>query len=494
MDARFIRAPFRRLLVSRPRHHAFGLLIPDVIVLLQIAKLSGVPLVFLRGERGEDSPLLHLSVEGVSIVDNGVVGSPALSRAWTILLRWFRFKDLLLSPPRLHVINAGLFVVDAGLGALAALLLLRLRRPWNTVVQAVQTRLVNLPTHKLSRWTRWGRAVSDALDRWKIPKRDRDADVRERVLTLRGQLLAWLDERRRNIPVRREAHHGYDIRRLCVEHPLQVSLRPSDEATARQLAADLGLVDRPLVALHVRDGGSKRDAEGGGFARDVSRDARIESYLPAVDFLVSRGYTVVRIGDPGMRPCQHPGLVDLATHPRHSLMLDLWCVKNCRFFIAGDSGPYTLSWLFNVPCLGVNITNILGLFPLRPSDRYLIKTVQEVATGREIPLSELLTTSGLMTLRRRIAKEGALRYVDNDEDDILAAVQEMERGLQNSVPESVLQAQYRQRILAIRQDPRFQGKLNKKTDGGEVLLGEGRVADAFVTRHFGPAADRAEPV
>lgn len=490
MDARFIRAPFRRILVARPRHHAFGLLVPDVTVLLHIARLSRVPLVFLRGEQGEDSPLLHLSVEGVSIVDNAFVRSRTVSWMWTRLLGLIRFKDGVVAP-RHYIINASLVVLSAGLTVLAALLRARIRGFWNRGIRLAQAPLVSLSTHRRSRWTR---AAIELLARWKMPKRDRDADLRERVLQFRTRLLTRLDESRRNIPVRREAHHGYDIRRLCVEHPLQVSFRPSDEATVRQLAADLGLLDRPLVALHVREGGSKRDAGTGGFARDVPRDARIESYLPAVDFLVSRGYTVVRIGDPGMRPCQRPGLVDVATHPRHSLLLDLWCVKNCRFFIAGDSGPYLLSWLFNVPCVAVNNTNVLGVFPLRSSDRYTIKTLQAVATGREVPLSELLTADVFTHLRRRIVKEGVYRYVDNDEQDILAAVQEMERDLAHPVPESAMQQEYRRAIQSLRQDPRLQGKLNQKTDGGEVLLGDGRVTDAFVTRHFGPAADRTEPV
>ena len=485
MDARFIRAPFRRMLVSRPRHSALGLLIVDVLISLHLARMNRVPLVCLRGEQDEDSPLLHLSVEGVSLVDNAFVRSRAVSRMWTRLLGLIRFKDGVVSP-RHHLVNASLVVLYAGLTVLATLLRPRIRGFWNRGIRLAQAPLVSLSTRRRSRVMRW---AIERLASWKLPKRDRDADRRERVLQARARLLTQLDESRRSIPPRRQVHHGYDVRRLCVEQPLEVSLRPADEARARQLAGDLGLLDRPLVALHVREGGSKRDAGTGGFKRDVSRDARIESYLPAVDYLVSCGYTVVRIGDQGMSPCHRPGLVDAATHPEHDLLLDLWCVRNCRFFIAGDSGPYMLSWLFNVPCLAVNITNVLGVFPLRPSDVYLIKTVQDVATGREIPLSELLTTEVLTTLRRRIAKEGALRYVDNDAEDILAAVEEMERGLRHREPQSALQQVYHQRIRAIREGPLVRAKLSEKVGSGEVLLGEGRVSYAFVARHFGGAAD-----
>ena len=224
-------------------------------------------------------------------------------------------------------------------------------------------------------------------------------------------------------------HHGYDIRKLSAEHPVRVQFSAVDDAEARAVMRSLGLVDVPLVTLHVREGGSKRSE-----LRDAARDASIETCLPAVDELVQRGFTVVRIGDPAMTPVKRPGLVDLATHPSRSALVDFWCVKNSQFFVASDSGPYLLSWLFNVLCLALNITNVLGVFPLRHADLYLIKRVQEAASGRPVPLSEMLTEEFLSTLRRRMYKDGALQYVDNDEDDIRSAVLEMVDRLQECLP------------------------------------------------------------
>ncbi|MDO8794123.1 MAG: TIGR04372 family glycosyltransferase [Vicinamibacterales bacterium] len=493
MDARFIRAPFRRTLVSRPRHHALGLLIVDVLISLHLARVKRAPLVFLRGEQGEDSPMLHLVAEDVSLVDNRVVRTRAASRAWTWLMAAARFKDGLLSP-RPHLVNGSLVVLDAACAALAvAAHAMRLRDGWNTVVRRVLAWLDAPHAKKTSLRVRWGHALWDRLDRWQVAKQSREGEFRERILKFRARLSARLDVSRRSIPPARQVHHGYDVRRLCLEQPLRVGFQAEDEARAREAAGALGLLDRPLVTLHVRDGGSKRDASTGGFARDVSRDARIESYLPAIDLLVSRGYTVARIGDPEMSPIQHTGLVDVATHPGHDLLLDLWCVRNSRFFIAGDSGPYMLSWLFNVPCLAANITNVLGVFPLRPEDVCLIKIVEEVQTSRAIPLSEMLTSEFLATLRRRIAKEGALRYVDNDAQDICAAVREMDDGLQHPRPETPLQRSYRHRIEEIRNGPLVRAKLSEKIGSGEVLLGKGRVAHAFAERHFGVAQPEQGP-
>ena len=84
-----------------------------------------------------------------------------------------------------------------------------------------------------------------------------------------------LEAMRRPTPPGREIHHGYDVRRLSAEAPLSVAFATADAARATAFAAARGLLDAPFVTLHVRDGGSKREATTGGFARDVVRDANI---------------------------------------------------------------------------------------------------------------------------------------------------------------------------------------------------------------------------
>ena len=384
-------------------------MIPDVLIGLFVARTIRVPLVFLRSKQGTDSPLLYLVAEGVSRIDGRFVRSSTASRAWTLLLACFRFKDGLRTP-RNHVISATIVVVDAVGTVLASGLRglfgpRRLRRAWNQAVGHAQAWCGGGVNAKLTRRVPWRRFVSGTLERWKfVGKFDRAKDPREWALTARARFSTRLEASRRRTPPGREVHHGYDIRRLSAEHPVRVQFSAVDDAEARAVMRSLGLVDVPLVTLHVREGGSKRSEP-----RDAARDASIETCLPAVDELVQRGFTVVRIGDPAMSPVKRPGLVDLATHPSRSALVDFWCVKNSQFFMASDSGPYLLSWLFNVPCLALNITNVLGVFPLRHTDLYLIKRVQEAASGRPVPLSEMLTEEFLSTLRRRMYKDGALQ-------------------------------------------------------------------------------------
>lgn len=486
MDAKLLRTPAGRLLVTRPRHHALGLLIVDVLIGLHVARTSRAPLLVLRGEHGEDSPMLRLTADGVRRLDVRLLHIRVASRIWTLLLAVFRFGRR-VRHPRNYLIDGLLFVNDGvARGTAPAMHFPRIaRKLFNGVVRDLQAWLVDREGRGQGRrHGPWRRHVADFLDRFKVGKFDREADPRERVLDRRNRVAARLESARRPSPPGREVHHGYDVRELSASRPLNVRLSPADEETGRRFAESAGLLGRPFVALHVRDGGSKRDAETGGFDRDVARDAQIESYFEAIDALVARGFTVVRIGDPGMAPVERPGVLDLATHAQHTLLHDLWCVKNSRFFIAGDSGPYMLSWLFNVPCLAVNITNVLGVFPLRRADLYLIKGVQETATGRMVPLSEMLTDEFIGSLRRRLNKEKAFRYVDNEAADIRDAAVEMAEGLREQPLETPLQREYRARIDAIRSGPLVKAKLHEKAGTDVVFLGEGRVARVFVDRHF----------
>ena len=157
---------------------------------------------------------------------------------------------------------------------------------------------------------------------------------------------------------------GLNFRRLFVEQPLQVTLGFEDAGDTEALAAALSLKGgRRIVTLHVRESGFKAAQGISDRDKDVVRNACVHSYAPAIDWLVERGFLVVRIGDSSMTPMSRPGVMDLATSPRRTLALELWCIQRSAFFIATDSGPYNLCLLFNVPCLATNMTHVIGGVP-----------------------------------------------------------------------------------------------------------------------------------
>ena len=311
---------------------------------------------------------------------------------------------------------------------------------------------------------RWQRLVLDGLGR-----------LEARAAWARGwrkRYKATLSAPAPNAPA---DYFGLDFRVCYARHPLPVRLLPRAEAEAREAARRVGIdLDARLVAVHARESGFKQ-GRGGESPADAIRNARIETYVPALALLVARGFTVVRIGDPLMTPLRQPGMIDLATSPGRTDALELWVLMRSALFIAGDSGPFAAALLSPAPCLAVNVTNVLGGYPVRRGDRYILKRVFDRQRGRELTLSEILEPdyfSGRKDLDR-------YRVVDNTEDDIVVAVEEMLDVMSGRDKPSEAQGRFHVWADASYNSVAVAARRTRKGEPAVQLLGDGRIGRAF---------------
>lgn len=259
----------------------------------------------------------------------------------------------------------------------------------------------------------------------------------------------------------------------------RILLAPHAEQDAVAAAQRAGIdPDRPLVTLHVRESGYRR--QPGFRQRDAAaaRDAHIDRYRPAVDWLVRQGLQVVRIGDASMTRCDWPGVIDVATAPWRTDRLELWAVLRSRFFIASDSGPYFLAHLAGVPCLAVNVIQI-GYYTHRVRDRYICKRVFDTVRGRHLTVAEMVNED---FVQHALSSE-RYRWEENQPEDILEAVQEYVAMLDRSA-DARTPAQQRHdeliRALAGRWKPSW------KTGGGLLFRtpGRGTISSRFAARYL----------
>jgi putative glycosyltransferase (TIGR04372 family) len=269
-------------------------------------------------------------------------------------------------------------------------------------------------------------------------------------------------------------YFGMDFRREAIASPLRVRLPPALEASCRRVAESLGLVHGPWVVLHVREAGHAAARGLVDREKDTARNAKVETYREAIAWLVSRGYRVVRVGDPRMTPLELPGVVDLATSPGRTLGLELWCAIRSRFLITSDSGPFNLSVLTGVPGLGVNITHLLGAYPLRAHDRSILKHVVDAESGQALGLADMLTPAHLK--QRWIP--GRFQFVDNSPREILEAVQEMDSVTAGMAQVSDAQHAVRQAMSRFLDSDAGR----RKQKSGAFYLGDGFIGDAFAHR------------
>ena len=516
MEARFIGIGRWRVLVARPRHHAFGILVTDVLIALHVAKQAGARLLLLPDKAGVDSPLLHLRCMDVTQLDAHSMLARWVTRIWTVWLLVWRLIYAIREWRR-HLSNAILFLMQsrAGMRLYAFFLNLgyRLSRiprdigfVWNKAIRVVQRRYKRFiqPVGRavLKYYRRSSKSIQSEerikmlLKQWELSfngldallMRKEQADVtwRDRAHASWRRFEVWLGEKQKRVILGKAIHHGYDIRELSTQSPLTVHFSEKDERAACQMLKTMALCPGdPFVVLHVRGAGSQSALETSNRSKDLSRNALLASFMPAIDEIIARGYRVVRIGDPSMVPLDRPGVIDLATGEARDVVAQLWAVKNCRFFIAADAGPYLLSWLFNVPCLCVNTTNLLGVYPLRRTDRYLVKRVVNRSSGQPVSLSEMLTETFIYAMKRRLYKEHTLAYLDNTPDEILSGVREMFVALDNpDVPATPAQSEVRQLVMKARSGNLSRDKTYAKTASKEVFLGAGQMADVFAQQHL----------
>lgn len=169
-----------------------------------------------------------------------------------------------------------------------------------------------------------------------------------------------------------------------------------------------------IVGLHVRED-----------RWDRVRDARVESYFPAIRAIVARGGWVVRMGDPAMTPLPPmPGVVDYALGPHKSDWMDVYLWATGRFLVATLSGPYQIPPTFGRPCL---LTNVAPVYApaMYGADLLLPKRYFSPARGRCLPYPELVATRvGLVSSSGHLASLG-VELVDNTPEELREAAEEM---------------------------------------------------------------------
>lgn len=275
-------------------------------------------------------------------------------------------------------------------------------------------------------------------------------------------------------------YHGQDIRKLYAQNEVGMCFSESDHQELSRQAEEIGIqAQKKIVTLHVRESGYRKTSVGRlDRAKDYSRNADIETYYKAVDLLVAQGYQVVRVGDPSMKPAQREGLIDLATHVHRSDALELWCISQSKFFIAGDSGPSCAGWMLGVPVLVVNLANIFSLYPIRRDEVSLQKRVLDRTTGKILTLVEMLDED----FRKNQWDMERFEYISNTDEEILNATQEMLQVLKSKGegPMDPRQIRYREIVERYTVLPHMSSKFRRGWGVDHPFVGKGRISSSFL--------------
>lgn len=173
-----------------------------------------------------------------------------------------------------------------------------------------------------------------------------------------------------------------------------------------------------FVCLHVRDQGYHSDGD-----RRNYRNANIENYYSGIEYLLNSGYTVFRMGDSNMRVMnlRHKNLIDYPFTSLKSEIMDLFLIKNCKFYIGMQSGILDVAQLFSKPILMLNMYSWFFAYPFKRCDRGLMKDI--AFEGREgiLKLSDRFLLPYKYTNEREILGP-EIKFIENTSAQILNSI------------------------------------------------------------------------
>ena len=182
----------------------------------------------------------------------------------------------------------------------------------------------------------------------------------------------------------------------------------------------------PFVCLNVRDAEYMKvyDENKNKFAQESHdyRNSKIETYIPAVEWLTEQGTWVIRMGKlaESQIGMNNQKVIDYAFEKDKSDLLDVWLFANCTGCISTASGPDWISVIYGRITLFVNALP-LGLLFSSSRSFWVPKNLFWTFTGRELNLTEYISHNLMDSLDY---KEMGIKIVDLTPNEIMAAVQE----------------------------------------------------------------------
>jgi putative glycosyltransferase (TIGR04372 family) len=203
-------------------------------------------------------------------------------------------------------------------------------------------------------------------------------------------------------------------------HPPLLSLSDFDSERGWQCLQALGIpTDAWFVCLHVREPGFYKQRNSNLSARDCD----IDTYLLAIQTIVSRGGWVIRLGDPSMKPLPKiPQVIDYPHTKFKSDWMDVFLCAKCHFFVGTNSGLCAVATNFGVPVILTNLPH-LGYLPW--FGIWIPKLYWYEKEKCYINFSErLIPPLGYIDLIRMLSSIG-IQVVDNTPEEINDIVIEM---------------------------------------------------------------------
>ena len=256
------------------------------------------------------------------------------------------------------------------------------------------------------------------------------------------------------------------------EYDYSLNLNAIDLAKCQLNFNELGLLNLKFVCLHIRTMNYKGtlDNENNGF-----RNASPESYIPAIKYLISKGFIVVRLGDvvPNILP-NIDGYIDYANSSYKSEEMDIFLIKKSSFYFGTNSGIYDLALLLKTPMLTVNTTEMLAAKPYHRLDVMIYKRVKSHTDRQPLSMKEYLNLDSISLAE--------IEFIDNESQDMIEAIDQMLANLKGQInDDTALDIEFREmQKIAV---TRWAQKYKKDSENAVTYMNAVDELDRFSSGH-----------
>jgi putative glycosyltransferase (TIGR04372 family) len=194
----------------------------------------------------------------------------------------------------------------------------------------------------------------------------------------------------------------------------------------------MGIGSKPFVCFYARDNKFlQHHFPEDDWSYHNYRDANIDNYVDAVNYLVDRGYYAVRVGKLVSKPfvLVKEGVIDYSTGPWRSDFADLYLLSQCRYFVGQGAGLEAVARLFRKPQVLLNYIPLNLLIAWSKNDLMIFKKLWLKKEKRFMSFREIKDSELGMALGEDVYQRWDVEVVENSPEEIRDAVVEMDERL-----------------------------------------------------------------
>jgi len=195
----------------------------------------------------------------------------------------------------------------------------------------------------------------------------------------------------------------------------------------------IDVVNDKIVSVFARDSDYKNHIdkkEGLDY-----RNTDINNFIPAIQYLVKKGYKVVRVGSYSTKEVQYTdkSFFDYTMSGKTNTLLDIFLLYISKFVVGTSSGAIDPAHLFNTPVTYIDCTTFYSLpFSNKFYDAYIPKKIASIKTGEIVRFSSIISQIRPKKNVRwavdstYLREEFGVEFISNTETEILEGVVETE--------------------------------------------------------------------